>query len=194
MFSANSDNVKPVINAFKAGVHKVTELEVSIEPFKKNDDTIYEVIDIIFKNDKNSSHTHRLFEPKGNDLEKVKKSAQKVAKECWYILSKATGKDVKIEVSTFKELQELMFNELNGMKLTSHQIKLTANKNSNGKYYVGFVTYPVTEKNPQWGFGWFHNLSVDSELTLSQSEINNIKLMESSSIPKNTEEPEETPF
>lgn len=179
-FSSKEEAVKKIDSYLGLGVNQVHKLTVFAGTSESRGGDTYNVIDFTFTNDKGAKHTHRIFDFSNADTEeKMHKSAMKAMMESKYIIEKALNlKDLVIEFSSFEELQKIVVGYIKaGLLLSNHQIKITANQNNKGKWNPGFVTYSVSEKNKEWGFGWFHNLNVEPTITLSKTELENIRKM-----------------
>lgn len=185
-FSTKGEEVKKVTSYLGYGVNKVTKLTVFAGISKSKDGTEYDVIDFIFADSKGATHNHRIFTFDNiEDEDKLIKAGKKATMESKYILEKALGKELELEVDTFADLQKAVKDTIkDGLVLSNHEIKISAILNQkSGKYNAGFVTYSVSEKNAQWGFGWFHNLNYDSPIKLGNKEIEEIQKANSLAAP-----------
>lgn len=177
-FSSSGQEVKKQDSFFPYGVNKVDKLTVFAGITKGKNDVEWNVIDFKFSDIKGSSFTHRIFDwSSQEDESKLEKNALKAIMESKYIINKAFNNNIEIEgINSFADLQEFVKAQIKaGVLLPNHQINISAIQHlKTGKWNAGFVTYSISEKNPQWGFGWFHNLTVDPPITLDNKQKSNI--------------------
>lgn len=191
-FSANSKEIVERKGGLEPGIHHIKKVDTFCgisEPNAKKE--TFNVIDILFEDEKGSQFKHRMFKPapktdSKEDMDKFAKANEFIAKELVYIATKIQNKDVAItNVASWEDLQAWVKSNIGTVDLSKRQmvLKLVPVKSDpayggDGKYYAKIVTFKpsLDGTKPNYGFGWFIDLEKDKMPVFSATDNANMAL------------------